>query len=72
MTSRPVDSFALTAPVKYIMGFPDIIGYQAINITFIDLANGKVAVNANRKKPGIIPVDADVVHNLFELLHKNI
>jgi hypothetical protein len=72
MTSRPVDSFALTAPIKYIMGFPDIIGYQTINIAFIDLANGKVAVNASGKRPGIIPLDTDLTHNLFELLNEKV
>jgi len=70
MTSGPVDSFALTAPIKYIMGFPYVIGYQAINVIFINFANGKVAVYAPCKRLDVGRIDADLTHNLFELLDK--
>jgi hypothetical protein len=70
MTSRPVDSFALTAPIKYIMGFPYVIGYQTINVIFINFANGKVAVNAPCKRLDVSRIDTDLIHNLFELLNK--
>jgi hypothetical protein len=70
MTSRPVDSFALTAPIKYSMGFPYVIGYQTIDVIFINFANGKVAVNAPCKRLDVGRIDADLTHNLFELLNK--
>jgi hypothetical protein len=50
------------------MGFPDIIGHQTINLTFINLANGNVAVKAYGKKPDIIPANPDVAHHLLQLL----
>jgi hypothetical protein len=72
MTSRPVDSFALTAPIKYIMGFPYVIGYQTIDVIFIDFANGKVAENASCKQLDVGRIDPDLIHNLFELLYKKV
>jgi len=72
MASRPVDSFALAAPHKCIMGFPDIVGYQTIDPIFRDLVNGKVAVNASGKRLDIVLVNADLDHNLFELLNEKI
>ena len=72
MTSRPVDAFALTAPIESIMGFPDIIGHQAMNVILIDRADGNVAVNASGKRPDIVPANADLTHDLFELLNETV
>jgi hypothetical protein len=47
MASGPVYTFALTAPIEFIMGFPDIIRHQTVYVIFIDLTNGNVAVNAS-------------------------
>ena len=72
VTPWPVNALTVAALIKNFLGFPDIIGYQTINIVFIDLANGEVAVNASGKRPGIIPVDTELTHNLFELLNEKI
>ena len=36
----------------------------------MDLVNGKVAVDASGKQPDIVAADADLTHNLFELLNE--
>jgi hypothetical protein len=52
------------------MGLPYVIGYQTIDVIFIDFVNGKVAVNASCKQLDVGRIDADLIHNLFELLNK--
>ena len=47
MTPGPKNLFASAATVKFIMGFPDIIGHQTVYGLFIDRDDGCVAPDAS-------------------------
>jgi hypothetical protein len=67
MTSRPIDALAVGALVKIFLGFPDVIGYLAVYVGFVDCNNHKVAADTPGKDPDVGSSNTDFTDDLFEL-----
>jgi hypothetical protein len=47
MTPGPEDAFAFAAPVKFVVGFPDVIGHQAADDLFVDFNDRGITLEAD-------------------------